>query len=388
MEYTEALTSPRIFRLWTGIHAVSAVAERKLWTQFGYLSLHPNLYIILVGPPGAGKTVSLNRMLPILRKSQAVNIAPNDITKQSLLDCLAAAGKGVILDGVPFDYHFLALSISELSNFLPKYDLALAGILTDLYDCPPSNEEKKRTHDLGKMIPFPGLSFIIGTATQNLGATVAPEMWGTGFMARIILIYCADSVIPKSRFVKVTTAPGIEDELAHTLRLIGEMKGEMTWTEDAILAHDDFSQTAERTGPVHNRLASYGVRRWAHLSKLCMVSALSDQRMEVRLGDFNRALGWLTEAESFMPEIFKDMISHEDGAIYDELRAAMWTIVLKTHRPIHISVIYDWLSKRVASHQVERIFSIACEADHFRRVAGSEDEYKPIGGGGRSPGTL
>lgn len=391
LAYTEHLPSPYPFRLWTAIHAVSACAERRVWTQFGQLAMHPNLYVMLVGPPGVGKTVTINKMVQLLRQSQAVHLAPNDITKQGLLDALGEASKAAMVDGRPFDYHFLALSISELSNFMSKYDMELAGVLTDLYDCPPFNDEKKRSHDKGKLIPFPGLSFLIGTATQNLGNTIPNEMWGSGFMARVVLIYSDDECTPDDMFAISSEDESQGKEISILLRRIGKLSGPCIWTPEAKIAFNAFRKKNKETLALHNRLASYHVRRWMHLAKLCMVVALSEVRLTITLPDFLLAQSILRQAEALMPEIFKDMISHEDGAIYEELRNAMFMVVKKSGQPITEAHMKDWLATRVASHKVEQVFRVAMSADYFRRVAGTsgdEARYVPQFTKDKPPGKL
>jgi len=334
--------------------------------------------VFLVGPPGTGKTVALNPVGEMLRKAQSVTLAPNDITKQGLLDTLYGAARAALIDGRPFDYHFLALHIAELSNFMSQYDAALAGLLTELFDCPPFNEEVKRGHDKGKFIPFPGISMIVGTATQNLGSTISDEMWGSGFMARVIMVYSADEIIPRDMFAEVPMDDGVAQELECALRRIGEMKGAMAWEEPARLALHSFRVNQKDGAPLHNRLTHYVTRRWLHLAKLCMIAALADERMVVGLEDFNTAVTWLSAAERDMPEIFKDMQTHEDGQIYEEFRSAMFQLHFNSQAaPIHISAMYKWLSTRAATHNIDRIIAISLAADLFRRVAGEDDLYMP-----------
>ncbi len=386
LEYTKDLPTPRAFRQWTAIHAVGACGERRVWTQFGRLRLYPNLFVFLVGPPGTGKTVSLSPMAEILRKSQAVTLAPNDITKQGLLDCLNEAIRGALLDGKPFDYHFLALHVSELSNFMSQYDHALAGLLTDLFDCPPSNDEHKRGHDKGKFIPFPGISMIVGTATQNLGNTIATEMWGSGFMARVIMVHSAEEIIPEDMFAVPEDMSSLKDEMIGGLALVGKFVGEMLWTPPAQAMMNEFRHHQGDGAPLHNRLTHYTRRRALHLAKLCMIAALSDERMVVDADDFELAFAWLSAAEAEMTEVFKDMASHEDGQIHEELRNFMYNLSVKANKPIPASLIYSWLAKRVASHNVKRVLEVAVAADYFRRVAGTEGddaEYLPQGPHGK-----
>lgn len=392
LEYSKDLPTPRVFRLWSAIHAVGAAAERRMWTNFGRNKLYPNLFVFLVGPPGVGKTQALEPMAELLRKSGAVTMAPNDISKQGLLDALANAAKGALLDGRPFDYHFLALSIRELANFMSKYDMELTGLLTDLFDCPSVNEEVKRTHDKGKLIPSPGISFIMGTATQNLGSTISTEMWGSGFMARVIMVYSADEIIPEDMFEAIATDDRVAEELVVGLRRIGEMKGHMTWDPEAQKLLHHFRVNQKTGAPIHNRLTHYVTRRWLHLGKLCMIAALSDERQHVDAEDFRTALSWLHAAEHEMPEIFKDMVSHEDGQIHEELRNYCMNLYMKAGRiPIHASVVYKFLAARVASHTISRIIEVTVAADYLRRCAGTEGddaEYVPQGNVALSPGVM
>jgi hypothetical protein len=320
-------------------------------------------------------------MAVLLRKSGAVTIAPNDLSKQGFLDALANAGRGAMLNDRPFDYHFLALSIREMSNFMSKYDLELTGLLTDLFDCPAVNEEMKRTHNKGKVIPSPGVSFIMGTATQNLGSTISNEMWGSGFMARVIMVYSADEIIPADMFSEIPTDDKLGDAITEGLGRIGEMVGPCSWSPAAREMLHEFRVHQKDGAPIHNRLGHYVTRRWLHLAKLCMIAALAGQRKHVTADDVEQAVGWLLCAEAEMPEIFKDMISHEDGQIHEELRAYLFNLYVKSGRsPIHASVLYHFLKSRVSSHNVEKVIAVAVAADYIRRVAGTEGidaEYVP-----------
>jgi len=359
-----------------------------VWTNFGRNKLYPNVFVFLVGPPGVGKTQAIEPISELLRKSGSVTVAPNDLSKQALLDALNEAAKGVLLNGRPFDYHFLTLSIRELANFMSKYDFELTGLLTDLFDCPAVNEEKKRTHNKGEAIVAPGISFIMGTATHNLGHTISNEMWGSGFMARVIMVYSADEIIPVNMFDEIPVDDKVQEELLVGLRRLGERVGPMIWTPEAQRLLHDFRLNQKNGAPLHNRLTHYVTRRWLHLGKLCMIAALSDERPDVQEEDFHTALSWLKCAEREMPEIFKDMVSHEDGQIHEELRNHCWLLHVKSKKPVHISVLYEFLHSRVASHSIERIVQVAIAADFFRRVAGTEGndaEFIPMAMNGQTP---
>jgi len=356
---------------------VGAASERRVWTDFPEGRLHPNLFVFLVGPPGVGKSVAMRPIAPILRKSQAVTLSPNDVTKQGLLDCLAGAAKGVMHRGRPMDYHFLAVRISELSNFMSQYDGALAGLLTELYDCEDINEEKKRGHDKGMALNFPGLSMLVGTATQNLGNTIKEDLWGSGFMARVILVFSAQKIVPKNMFKPREVDETLSLTLLERFTALKDFVGPMHWEPAAQEMLQEFRQNADLEAPLHNRLTHYATRRWMHLTKLCMIAALNDERMNVRDEDVDLALSWLLNAESQMTEVFKDMVSHEDGNLHEEMRHQFFQLAMKTNEPVTQQQLYEWCRNKMGSHSVERFVQIAVASGNFKRVAGTDDEFVP-----------
>lgn len=389
--------TPNMFVKWAAIFAVGSAVRRRVWTHLiGGRHLYPNLFIWLVGPPGTGKTEAIVPMGETLRKSKTAVIAPNDVTKQSLLDTLAKAPDAVTFEGPPLevvDYHYMAIIIRELSNFMAAYDTQLAGILTDIFDNPPVNAESKRS-GAGTVIHKPSLSFIAGTATKNLAATIGPSLWGQGFMSRLILVYSADQ--PSITLFDETTETRRETDpqLVALLGRIGAMKGRMKWDKDAQEAFRKwFGEGPSKQGckpyPLHPKLQEYNARRFLHMAKLSMISALSDARMNILLEDFQRAKGWLEEAETFMPEIFKEMTSHSDGEVLRELHMAMWVEYQRTKRPVPAMFLYNFLLDRVASRDITRLIEAGESAGVYDRMAGTQGvdaRYKPNPSYNKLPG--
>lgn len=381
VRFTDALPSPVIFRRWTAIQAVGAAAERRIWTS-GVHTTYPNLYVFLVGPPGVGKSTALHPMATFLRKSGACLLAPNDVSKQGLIDALKLAPRGAVISGRPFDFHYLDIMISEMSNFMSKWDVDLAGVLTDLFDCPPVQEEQKRGQGpTPKTIPFPGLSMLLGTSTNNLGNTITHELWGTGFMARVIMVFCRDKVPVEDLFHKSVADDALAEIIVTSLSTLATFTGPITWTQAAQDALNAFENKDPPDVAPHPRLAEYAARRTLHLTKLCMIAALARLSMTVSAADFDLALSWLLEAETFMPEIFKDLAQHEDAMVYDELRRELFNIYLKTRRPFPVTAIYAKLAKRVSGFMVQRMVELMESAGYIRRVAGTSGDdamYIPV----------
>lgn len=374
-------------RLWTILNAIGSAAKRNIWTEVGENVIYPNLFVFLVAPPGVGKTQAIKPVIELLGKSDAVKLLPADASKASLLDSLKGC-TGVTrykdTEGKlqTLDYAYGSLIVTELSQFMSKYDGTIAGLLTDLFDCLPIYMEEKRSGQGVGTIHNPGLSVLIATATGHLGSVITPELWDSGFMARVILVYSADKVRPVNMWAKSGDKSALKKELIQAFQQFKEnLFGPMTWTEEAKNLIWSWRCEAEDAMPLHNKLTHYMTRRWFHLAKLCMVSALSDLRMTVDDYDFWRALTWLLEAEQAMPEIFKDMISHADGEVFEDLKAQFFNYWLRGgKKPVKVAWIYNFLKDRTSVNNIDRMIKTAEAADVIRRVAGTsgdDAEYTP-----------
>lgn len=93
LDYTSELPSPLLWRRWVGIFILAASMERRIWIRTVMGELYPNLYIMLVGPPGVGKTVMSSRVDEFLREltdgeSATFHLASSSVTAASLVDDL------------------------------------------------------------------------------------------------------------------------------------------------------------------------------------------------------------------------------------------------------------------------------------------------------------
>lgn len=386
---TSGIPSPLPFRRWAAIWQVGSAGQRRIWTQLvPNRPIFPNIFAFLVGPPGTGKTEAIVPAVEHLRKSDTAKIAPNDVTKQALLDRLAKCASAVQFEGPPIaliDFHYMAVGIRELTNFMSQYDRDLAGILTDLFDNPPVNDETKRS-GAGAIIVRPGLSLLAGTATKNLGATIGKDLWGQGFMSRVILVYSAEQADltffgDEDEHVAVASEtthiyPGLVAQLAR----IGAMKGRVRWAPDAQRLFNEWKERDFAPVPMHAKLVEYNARRFLHVAKLSLISAMSRQSYTIEGSDFSRALSWLEDAERVMPEIFKEMTIHSDGEIAREMHMhafALWSL----HKQwIPYSTLASFLMTKVAARDIKRIIENAEEAGMFDRKAGTSGVtalYKP-----------
>ncbi len=200
MELTEGAISPVIYRKWCGISLIAGACERRVWAQVGRMTTFPNLFILLVGPPGTGKYI-IEEVRQLWRdakepgsKIRAFHVAPNSMTKASLVDTLNRSKTSKLgPEGPPLTYHSLLIAAEEFQVLLPDYDKEYIGTLNYIYNNPPSHEEVRRTGTVKELnIENPQLNIIGGAQPSYFVSTFPEEAWTTGFARRILMIYAAE----------------------------------------------------------------------------------------------------------------------------------------------------------------------------------------------------
>jgi len=314
--HTDNLESPALFRKWAGIFTVAAVMEMRCWLRTSS-ELYPNLYIFIVGNPGVGK----NRIIRVAKKYMSeipeFHFAPTSLTGASLVDTMASSKRFIArLPDPPLEYFNTTITAEELTAFMHKYDDEMVGLLSAFYD-PDPYAQKRRGRDIDIKISRPQVNLISGTTPSNLVALMPENAWDQGFTSRVILIHSDERIIGDDFAQK---AREMDKDLIHDIKQINALSGEYKVTAEYRDAVNNWRALGEPPTVNHPKLLHYKTRRRVHLYKLSMVSAAD--RSDVLLltkEDFNRAMGWLVEAEQFMPDIFTSGSSGTDARALDEI---------------------------------------------------------------------
>ena len=255
---------------------------------------YANLFVILIGRPGIGKSEAINNIRPIVKATgvkdvfkPATELLPYDVTKGAMLDRLAQYKRfgpdpyAETLDKAEkVVYHSAFLAVSELGNLVREKDNALLNSLHDLYDCLAVVEEERRyLKNTPIAIVNPSIALLGGTTPSYLSETFPPQAWNQGFMARVIMIYSADMIEP-DLFNEQEIDIALASELVQDLRQVGRLQGKMVFTEDAKKAIVAWQKSGRQPQPEHQRLEHYNTRRMRHALKLSMVAAIDVPAVE------------------------------------------------------------------------------------------------------------
>lgn len=362
---TEMTGSPEIFRKWTAISLVACALERRVWTETVKGQLFPNLYVILIGPPGAGKTVVANHARPLLMELEESHISSSSVTKASLADELLAAERKIVRpteDPPVITYNSLAILSNELGVLIPSYESDFMNVLTDLWNC-KIYSESRRTKNRQFSIENTQLNLLACTTPSYLNNLLPLGAWDQGFLSRCLLIYSGGGN-PQDLFSKKKLNNGLYTSLVRDLRQVTDLYGLVTWSDSAGELMNAWHLSGFPYGgkpiPNHPKLQNYNTRRTEHLLKLCTIACVStSETLVITEEHFTEALDWLVEMETFIPDIFKAMTTGGDQQVINEA----WHFAYQSHmgggeKGVPQHKLVEFLAQRTPSHNVMRVLDV------------------------------
>lgn len=380
--------SPEIFRIWTSLSMMAGALERRVTVKTGRWRTHMNLYVFLVGGPGAGKSIidsgeALARdvLLPGT-KTRAFHMAPTSTTKASLVDAMEKAQRQVLLkSGQTMTYSSLYSCAEEFGALQAKHDLEYISFLNVLYMNKPWYEERRRVGERHVLIESPTFNFLAGIQPAIMGSIFPEEHWTSGLARRVMMVYSdEDRVIDP--FGDLAASPVGRQSLLDRLGKFMDFQGEVTWSPEAEQLYTRWNLGGQEPKPTHSKLVGYVRERVRNLSKLAGLSAISrtsDPNALILPLDFNRAMAWMFDAERRMPDIFRAMLGKSDNALVEEL----WLYVSRRYMESKGAGVSDsdlarFVGERTTIEKVDKIIALA-ERMHKIRKKPLSEKWEPTG---------
>jgi Protein of unknown function (DUF3987) len=378
LDYTAAIPSPRIFRLWSAIAAIGGALERRVWVVSAGQPTYPNLYVLLVGHPGSGKTQAIKHTNNLWYSCRNLHIAPHDITKARLIDRLAKASRKMLLKGgTLYEYNCLLIAADEFGVLLPSHDTEFLSTLNRIFDNPSQHgHERRMLGDKQIDIINPQITILAGTQPSYLANLLPEEAWGQGFMSRVFMVYSNEKRRKIDIFDTRELSTAKFKTLSERLLAITKLYGPLSWSFPAAQAAQKWIASGMQPEPEHSKLEHYNSRRTLNFLKLLIISTISSAHKEIELSDYTRAQDWMLQAELAMPDIFREMVGRSDIQIIDELHFFLWKIYSNEKKGIHQARIYDFLRNRCPAEKIPRIIDVAIKANIIEQFAGTE-LYRP-----------
>ena len=331
---------PEVFRKWAAISSIAGALGRKVWYDFGQFQLKPNLYIMLIAPPGRGKSVSL--ILPIYTvygrlavepmlqpadypphldtydmKDKPLFLLQDKITPEDLIRQMKKTGR-INFDLTKGDQFFhespLTLVTSEFGSLMNRNDKTLQMFLTDMWDAKEryTYHTKNSGHDL---IEGPCLNWIACATPEQFIENMPENARSQGLLPRMIpVLYDGQRSEDKLFYGEInrSTAEYLVRDLAEISQIQGEYRFEDSFREEV----SEYVRAGMEPRPTDPNLSEYNERRLPHWIKvaMCVSAACGNNRLITREHwDFTRDL--MLAAEEKMPEVLKSFGVRNAGRV-------------------------------------------------------------------------
>lgn len=383
VDLTSGTQSPELFRRWAAVATLAGALERKVWLRAFNRTLFANLYILLIGGPGIGKTDALRNVTDFWQHLPDLHIAPDSVSRASLTDALAAAERSVLrpTEGTFVKFNSLQVCSEELGTFLTQYETEFMSTLNKLYDC-TRYVEKKRSMKEPIEIKEPHLNIISATTPAWLSNALPDTAWAEGFSSRLLMVFSQER-IKLDPFASRAQDEALQRDLVHDLNEVHQMYGLMQFEEEFIELFRTWYMEDCPPIPEHPKLEHYIPRRHVHFLKLCMIfSAARSSEHVLRVEDFQAAQDLFLETESYMPDVFKSMRYNSDSNVIDEVYAYTYQTYMKEGKGVSEHRIVQFISERAPSYSVMKILQLMIDSrilliDSVGGGVGGRNSYKP-----------
>lgn len=332
LKYTHNTEPARSFRLFSGISVIASALQRKCYMNHGLTPLYPNLYMVLVAPPGKGrKSTALNPARDLITSAN-IRIAPNTTTREGLIKTISESNSLIALQHeelykrMYINHTSLTVFSGEFGVFLGESSLMVQD-LTDMFDCPNVWEYNTKTDELKVYIENLWLNIMGATTPKYIRQMFnRTDLVGGGLSSRIIFIYEDDKEKTIPLPIMSKEEKQLRKDLIHDLKLIKNMSGEFKFTNEFVELYVEWYKGLDAEDSVlkHEAYKEYESRRQIHLLKLTMIfSASRSDEMILREVDFNKALKELEAVEAKMYKVFLGVGELKEAKVLAEILAAV-----------------------------------------------------------------
>jgi hypothetical protein len=364
--YTKGRRSTALYRKWCAITMIGGAMESRIDSWFGSYHNFANLLVMLIGDPGSGKSVvkataDLWRSAKDEYGAPAFFVGSNDYTKSALVDALSEATQ--TYQPTNYVYHSLLLPNDEFANSFPVYDPAFLSFLSTVWDADQNYEERRRKNGKPIVITNPIMTCLFGYQAALLHKTLIKEANDQGLLRRTILIW--NEHIPTNSLLEGSPPDlKLKQQICDRLSEIRLMAGTMKWETNSDSMIDKWEQAGGLPRPIHPHLANYVKTRPQFLIKLAMIASISESfDMSIYPRHVERALSWLLEAETIMPEVFESMKSANSDV--DTLEAWYAYALLYQHNYfehhgqsiVPDGILRKWIQNKVPSQKIPQLLN-------------------------------
>lgn len=285
----------------------------------GTFRWHPNLYTLLVAPPGIVQKSSTSDLgMRLLKQIPGIHQGPTTLTWQSLYDAYIEVGEEFEVSPTETaTQSALYINSSEFGITLNMKDIDMVNQLIHVWD---GYEMKKRTRMDGELvIPTPCLNMIACTTPSWIAENVPQYLIGGGLTSRMLFVYGEE----KARYIAYPSRHMPPDygerqgRLVRDLERISQLVGGFHLTPDAYEWGEQWYEHFHKVeAPKLDKtlIGGYIARKQTLVHKVAMVLAVSrGNALVIDRATLERAVKLITELEGNMPKVYNKIGMTEDS---------------------------------------------------------------------------
>lgn len=346
LKYREETEPPKFFHRWAILSAIGAFLARDVAFQLGDFTIHPNMYVMLIGVPGTRKSTSIKLAKELIKKAGFDKFSADKSSKEKFL--LDLAGDSVDEDAKDLlaenlwgessgNISEMYIACDEFNNFIGNGNIEFISLLGELWDYSGSYKYRIKT---GKSIVAdnPTINILGGNTSTGFALAFPSQSIGQGFFSRLILAYAE----PSGR--KITIPKRTPDE--YTADMVSRLQaiklcastGAICHSHDAELLLDKIYKSDYKLDDV--RFEHYYNRRFTHLLKLALICSLSRCSLRIEERDVVYANTILTHTEKLMPKALGEFGESRNAHINHKVIACLEN----SYKPMSLQEIWKHVS--------------------------------------------
>lgn len=325
------------YHAFSGLVALASIAAPRVWLDFGYFKIYPNLYVALLGPAGNRKTTAKDICEDLLRDIGDIPISAEKVTKEKLINDIAEQQR--VFERLPeevtagltdeqkeavFRYAPMTLMPTELSNFLGADEKGMIDALTTMYDR-RFRQFDNRTKNRGSDVIYgPCINILTCTTPSWITQYLKADIISGGFSRRLLFVYERDKG-------KLVAFPRVTDEqlkarqemivYAQTLK---NVIGPFYWGETQKVYQDWYESQPKNQDDI---LSGYYETKAQQVLRIAMLLSLSENPNRVLLPHhWESALGMLNLIEENLASVYsglgRNALSNVSQKVIDLLKTA------------------------------------------------------------------
>jgi hypothetical protein len=308
-EFTSGNEAHPTYHLFSSLIALSSIVSRRVWLDMDYFTIYPNLYVVLVGPPGNRKSSAMATTKYLLRELQKIPFSGECISKEKLVEDMFAQERAI--EGLPDKYKDkriyspMTICVTELSEFLAISQAGMIGFLTDVYD--QDFYEHKTKNKGTSIITGPFLNLIACTTPEWITTYLRSDIISGGFSRRTLFVFETEK---SNRIPFPTVTPAMREAWArlftHAHKLL-EVRGAFQWDPEAKAFYSQWYINLEI--PKDENVIGYYETKHIQMLKIAMLVALSESTTSLILTKrhIEIALDFLKLVETNLARVFQSM---------------------------------------------------------------------------------